>query len=198
MSVEIRDERRSVTKPDTAAATAEPSGPLSHSGARLRPVTLLGDVRLLLIAVWLGAAVFFFAVAQSAFAVLPTRELAGAMVGRTLAILNVGGFVISLVLLASVWVARNRSVRGALLLRAETASLLAMALATGVGHWFITARLAALRAAAGRPLDELARNDPLRVAFGSLHFYSVIVLCVAVTAAAVCLFSIARRARHHS
>ena len=39
----------------------------------------VSDVRLLLLGVWLGAAVFFIAVAQSAFAVLPQRELAGAV-----------------------------------------------------------------------------------------------------------------------
>ena len=39
----------------------------------------LSDVRLLLLGLWLGAAVYFIAVAQSAFAVLPSRELAGAL-----------------------------------------------------------------------------------------------------------------------
>ena len=44
------------------------------------------DIRLLFLAIWLGAAVFFIGVAQSSFAVLPTRELAGSVVNRTLAI----------------------------------------------------------------------------------------------------------------
>ena len=52
------------------------------------------DLRLLLLSVWLGAAVFFIAVAQSAFAVLPQREMAGAVVGRTLIVLNFGGLAI--------------------------------------------------------------------------------------------------------
>ena len=48
----------------------------------------LVNVRLLLVALWLGAAVFFIAVAQSSFAVLPSRELAGSVVSRTLMVLN--------------------------------------------------------------------------------------------------------------
>ena len=57
------------------------------------------DLRLLLLCLWLGAAVFFIAVAESAFAVLPQHELAGAVVNRTLAILNYSGLIISVVLL---------------------------------------------------------------------------------------------------
>jgi hypothetical protein len=69
---------------------------------RDNPVTVMkfvSDVRLLLLSVWLGAAVFFIAVAQSAFAVLPQRELAGAVVNRTLSVLNFGGMAIALVLI---------------------------------------------------------------------------------------------------
>ena len=53
--------------------------------------------RLLLLGLWLGAAVFFIGVAQSAFAVLPTREVAGILVSRTLAILNYAGIGIAIV-----------------------------------------------------------------------------------------------------
>ncbi len=61
----------------------------------------ISDTRLLLVGLWLGAAVFFIAVAQSAFAVLPSRELAGSVVSRTLLIINVGGLIIGLILLAT-------------------------------------------------------------------------------------------------
>ena len=43
--------------------------------------TIVCDARLLLIGLWLGASVFFsFILAPSVFAVLPTRDLAGAVV----------------------------------------------------------------------------------------------------------------------
>ena len=57
------------------------------------------NLRALLIALWLGAALFFIGVAQSSFAVLPTRELAGLMVNRTLMIVNISGLVIAGILL---------------------------------------------------------------------------------------------------
>ena len=57
------------------------------------------NLRALLIALWLGAALFFIGVAQSSFAVLPTRELAGLMVNRTLMIVNISGLVIGGILL---------------------------------------------------------------------------------------------------
>jgi hypothetical protein len=48
-------------------------------------MNLLSDIRILLLGLWLGAACFFsFAVAPSAFGVLPSRELAGLVVNRTL------------------------------------------------------------------------------------------------------------------
>jgi hypothetical protein len=46
----------------------------------------------------------------------------------------------------------------------------------------------------GRPIDEVAANDPLRLGFNSLHGYSVMALGVAIIAAAVALLLIARRA----
>ena len=69
------------------------------------------DLRLLLLGIWLGSAVFFIGVAQSAFAVLPQRELAGAVVNRTLAILNYGGLAIALVLILTSFVAAKNTNR---------------------------------------------------------------------------------------
>lgn len=152
------------------------------------------DARLLLIAIWLGAAIFFsFAVAPSAFAVLPARELAGRLVTRTLAIVNVGGFIISTLLIMTAFLFRRFASRRAFY--AELASLALVAITTGVGHWIINARLLALRVAMVRPIDEIAPDDPLRVAFNSLHGYSVVLLSVGMLSAAVALLLIARRAR---
>jgi hypothetical protein len=55
--------------------------------------------------------------------------------------------------------------------------------------------MAALRAQMGRPIEEVAADDPLRVAFGVLHGNSVTALSVAMLAAAVALFLIARRTK---
>jgi hypothetical protein len=156
------------------------------------PVKIVRDVRLLLIAVWLGAAVFFsFAVAPSVFSVLPARELAGAVVSRTLSIVNTGGFILSLLLLLSAPLFKNKLSRRAFY--AELLSLGLIALTTFAGQWIIAARLQALRLAMGRPIDEIAANDPLRIAFNSLHGYSVTALSLGMIAAVITLLLIARR-----
>lgn len=182
MSVEVRDARGG-----SLSASGESAGARAGVG-----FTVLQDVRLLLAAVWLGAALFFsFAVAPSAFAVLPARELAGNLVTRTLGVVNVAGFVVSLLLLASAFAGRRAARRRAWLV--EMVALAVVALTTFVGHWVINARLLALRRAMGRPIDEVAASDPLRVAFNSLHGYSVAVLTVGMLAGALALLMIARR-----
>ena len=159
-------------------------------------MALIADLRTFLIALWLGAAVFFTAaVAQSAFAVLPSRELAGAMVNRTLAILNYGGIVVGLILLASSIVKTEKVNR--LKLWIEQGLLLFLTAACAFGQFVIGARLHDLRRQIGRPIDEIAADDPLRIAFGALHGYSVLILAFAMLAALVVYFLIARRSRQY-
>ena len=187
MSARIQ-EPASTAGPDQRRDALSP-GP-SQSNLLIKGVR---DVRLLLIAIWLGASIFFsFAVAPSVFAVLPTRELAGVVVSRTLGILNTAGFVISLVLLASAFLFKHIvSVRAFCL---EVISLIVIAMSTFIGEWIIAARMQALRAAMGRPMDEVLQFDPSRIAFNSLHGYSVAFLSAAMFAAIVSLMLIARRA----
>jgi hypothetical protein len=193
MSLEIEARR--------AASLEDEQEPHERSVARGQSAlasVLLRDVRLMLIALWLGAAVFFSAaVAPSAFAVLRAchvlnaSEMAGTIVTRTLAILNTSGFFISLLLLASAFLFRAR-VR-ARAFYAEVLALALVALMTGAGQWIINARLLALRLAMGRPIDEVDQTNPLRVAFNNLHGFSVIALAVGILAAALALLLIARR-----
>lgn len=158
---------------------------------------LVADLRTLLIALWLGAALFFsFAVAQSAFAVLPSRELAGNVVSRTLAVVNYSGFIIGLVLLITSFISRQAVSRAKLLI--EQILLLLITIACGVGQFVIGARLHGLRRQIGRPIDEIAVDNPLRADFNNLHVYSVIILMTAMIAAAIAFFLIARRAGNSS
>ena len=183
-----------------SGARAGGESPAQAAGAKGGGGGALGDARLLLLGIWLGAAVFFsFAVAPSAFAVLPARELAGAIVTRTIGIVNVGGFILALLLLLTTAFARRSGEKNTTTKRAwivEITALVALALATGIGHWFIGARMAALRVAFGRPVDEVAANDPLRIAFNSLHGYSVAAMTTAMLAAVVAFILIARRNRN--
>ena len=110
------------------------------------------DIRLLLTAIWLGAAVFFIFVAQSAFAVLPERELAGAMVNRTLAIVNYSGLVIALILLATSLVGQASVNR--FWLWTERIVLLVLAVATAIGQFVIGWWLMLLRNEMGKPIEQ--------------------------------------------
>ena len=181
--------------PDSGAGPPAERDAQARLGDGARPalwLRLLHGLRLLAVAVWLGSAVFFSAaVAPSAFAVLPSREMAGALVSRTLTILNVGGFVAGLLLVAGALAGRRLARWYAWI--AEVAALAVVTAATFVGQFVIAARMSALRAQMGRPIEEVAADDPLRVAFNAMHANSVTALSVAMLAATVALFLIARR-----
>ncbi len=149
------------------------------------------DIRLLILAIWLGAAVFLIGVAQSAFAVLPQRELAGAVVNRNLAILNFGGLAISVFLILTSLVATSRISK--LWLWVERFLLLVIAAACAVGEFVIGLWLASVRTQIGKPIDEVAVDDPLRIQFNMLHEYSVWVLFAGMIAALIAFFIIANR-----
>ncbi|MEO7659256.1 MAG: DUF4149 domain-containing protein [Pyrinomonadaceae bacterium] len=149
------------------------------------------DIRLLLLALWLGAAVFFIGVAQTAFAVLPDRELAGAVVNRNLSILNYGGIVIAAVLILTSLVATSNVSR--LWLWVERVLLILVAAACAIGQFVIGLWLASVRAQMGRPIEEVAADDPLRIQFNMLHEYSVWVLFAAMVAAMIAFFIISNR-----
>jgi hypothetical protein len=162
-----------------------------YHGKRL--MKFIADIRLLLLGIWFGAAVFFVAVAQAAFAVLPQqRELAGAVVGRTLTILNFGGMTIALLLLALSLIAAKNSNR--FLLWIDRLLLVVIAAACAVGQFVIGFMLSSVRAQmGGKPIDEIAADDPLRIQFHNLHEYSVWVLMAAMAAALIAFFVMANR-----
>lgn len=149
---------------------------------------------------WFGAALFFsVVVAPAAFGVLRSyglanaSEIAGAIVTRSLSVVNVAGFVIALLLLATLLVRRGSVGRKSFI--AESISLAVIALATGLGHWLIAARMRALRTAMVLPIDQIAADDSRRIAFNSLHAYSVNALGLAMIAALIALVLMARSVR---
>ena len=159
-------------------------------------------LRLLLLGLWLGAAIFFgAAVAPALFGVLRganlanANELAGTIVTRLLSIINRGGFEISLFLIVTAYfMTRNES---RLRRFAEMISLAIMAIMTGVGHWVIAARMTALRATMQGQIDQIALNDPRRIAFDTLHGYSVAAIGVAILAALFAFFLMSIQPRRH-
>ena len=161
---------------------------------------LLNSLKLFLLAAWLGAALFFSAVvAPAAFSTLRAfrlpnaSEIAGTLVTRTLAIVNISGFVVGLLLLAMILILRRDSVRRAFL--PALISAIVLTIATSVGEWVIAARMRALRVAMVLPIDQVPLDDPRRMAFNALHGYSVSALGIAMIAALVAFVSIAYSAQ---
>lgn len=161
----------------------------------------MNSTRPILLACWFGAALFFGAVvAPAAFGVvrsfgLPNAsEIAGSIVTRSLSVVNLAGFVIALLLLVTLFLRRNTSGRVSFIV--ECICLAVIALATGVGHWVIAARMRALRAAMVLPIDQIAADDSRRVAFNSLHGYSVNALGLAMIAALIVMFLMVRSLRN--
>jgi len=159
---------------------------------------MLTKIRLLLLALWLGAAIFFSAtVAPAAFSVLRgyqlvnAGELAGSIVTRALSAVNTAGFVIAVLLLITALLFNRPATKIAFYV--EAVLLVLIAAATGVSQWVISPKMIVLRRSLFVPIDEVARDHPGRVAFDTLHGYSVTLLLVAMLASLITFFLIARR-----
>ena len=155
------------------------------------------NIRLLLLGLWLGAAIFFSAaVAPAAFGVLRNyhianaSEIAGALVTRTLAVVNTAGFVIAIFLLITAFLLRNASKKT---FYAEMVLLALTAGCCAIGQWIISPKMVALRTSLPAPIDQVARDHPTRIAFDNLHQYSVALLTIAMLASLITFFLIARR-----
>ncbi len=135
---------------------------------------LAGGIAVL--AAWVGAAVLMAAsVAPAAFASLPSRALAGTVVGKVLPVIFVSGLAVGL--LAAWLVGAGPGGR----LRAGLALLVTGA--CGVAQFVIGPRLGRLRDQMGGHIEALPLDDVQRVAFGRLHGFSVLWMGVAVLAA---------------
>ena len=133
-----------------------------------------------MLSLWLGAAIVVAAVvAPAAFAVLPTRTLAGALVGRVLPWLFWSGAVVGFV---AALLTRTQSQSTARLV-----SLLALALSCLAAQLGVAPRIERVRVAAGGPIDALPRDDVRRATFGRLHAVSVALLGAASLAGAAAL-----------
>jgi hypothetical protein len=158
----------------------------------------LNSIRLVLLSMWFGIALFFGAVvAPAAFSVLRSfslpnaSEIAGSIVNRSLGVVNVAGVVVALLLLITLFIRSGPQGRIAFVL--EAVSLIIVIVTTAVGHWVIAARMRALRVAMAIPIDQVSSVDPRRVEFNSLHGYSVKALGLAMIATLIAMVLISRK-----
>lgn len=148
----------------------------------------VSTIQLVILALWLGAAAFFSAaVAPALFSVLPTRTLAGAVVGRMLPVVFYAGMVAGALVLGLQVMARGRWTFGA----REIAGVVIIG-ACAVAQFIVSPRIERLRTEIGGPLESLAVDDARRAAFGRLHGISVGWLGLAMIAAAIAAIVAAR------
>ena len=134
-------------------------------------MTLLRFLMMLSLGIWLGGIVLFAVLAPTAFSVLPTRHLAGSIVGPMLSRLHWIGLISGLLFLASS-VAYSRLSTGDLrVLTARNLLVCAMLALTLISQFGVTSRMAALRSSMGE-IDTVPPTDPARMEFNALHAWS--------------------------
>jgi hypothetical protein len=147
-----------------------------------------------ILAAWLGAAIFLAAaVAPAGFAVLPSRTLAGALVGRVLPPLFYAGMLAAIVSGAIEAIAPSSFAHGARLFMAGV-----MLLSCAVGQFIVAPRIDSIRSAIPGTVESLATDDPRRVLFGRLHAFSVGWLGLAMLAALASIVLAARASSTNS
>lgn len=156
--------------------------------------TTLRFLAILALATWLGGSFFLmFLVAPDTFRLLPTPDLAGAVVGLALARLHILAMVAAFVfLVCHTWLLRNKQA----LIRPAALLVFAMVICTAGSQYGITPRMADLRnemIAAHGSIAATPRMSPDRVAFGQLHGASVALDLVTFVMGLVVLFITVRR-----
>jgi len=127
---------------------------------------------LLSLIVWLGGLIFFaFVVAPAAFAVLPTRHLAGNMVGRTLGILHWMGIFSGVTFFAISLMYAHLSKGTPQIFAARNLLIVLMLVLTLISQFGIIPRMDTLRASMGE-IDSVPPDNPARVQFDALHVWS--------------------------
>jgi len=148
---------------------------MSGEQGRTAVVNVLGGA-------WLGASLITAAVvAPAAFEQLPSRTLAGNLVGAVLPTVFVSGIIIAGVVLL-LGLAGKKPNGGH---RWRSVAAFAWAAACIIAQFVVNARVARIRASLPGPIETLSPTDPLRLEFGRMHGLSVGLLGVAMLAAVV-------------
>jgi len=137
-------------------------------------MSFLRFLMLLALVVWLGGLIFLaFVVAPTAFApgLLPTRHMAGSIVGRSLDVLHWVGMIAGVVFLITSMIYSRMTVGSPRPLAARHVLIALMLLLTVISQFAISPKMHALRAQVG-VIDNVPSDNPLRVEFNRLHVWS--------------------------
>lgn len=128
---------------------------------------------LLSLIVWMGGLIFLsFVLAPTAFAVIPTRHMAGTVVGRSLTTLHWMGIISGVIFLIASLIYSRLTTGTPHPFAARNVLIVLMLILTLISQFGITPRMVALRNSMVL-IDSVPLNDPARVAFDALHVWSV-------------------------
>jgi hypothetical protein len=127
---------------------------------------------LLSLIVWIGGLIFFPAVAQTAFSVLPTRQLAGMVVGRSLVILHWMGIISGVVFVISSLLYNRFRTSTAHVFATSHILIVLMLMLTLISQFGIIPRMDIVRASIHGEIDSVAVDNPARARFDALHVWS--------------------------
>jgi len=134
-------------------------------------MSFLRYLMLLSLVVWIGGIVFLSIMAPAAFHILPTRLMAGTLVGNVLGKLHWIGIVSGIVFLISSLTYSRLTDGTAHVLAARHVLICLMIVLTLVSQFWITPRMITLRAQVGN-FDATTLDNPARVQFDALHVWS--------------------------
>ncbi|HEY6182055.1 MAG TPA: DUF4149 domain-containing protein [Terriglobales bacterium] len=134
-------------------------------------MTLLRFLMWLSLIVWLGGIIFFAVLAPNVFAVLPTRQLAGNVVGRMLPILHWMGIASGLLFLTCSLIYSRIATGDSHPFALRHLLLYFMLLLTSISQFGVTRKMDALRKDMVN-IDSVSINDPRRIQFNGLHAWS--------------------------
>jgi Domain of unknown function (DUF4149) len=127
---------------------------------------------LLALITWIGGIIFFsFVLAPTVFTVLPTVELAGNVVSRSLTALHWMGLVSGVIFLLASLTYNLRVHAQAKPFAITHILVLAMLVLTAISQFAITPRMRVLRHEMGA-IENISRSDERRVEFDRLHAWS--------------------------
>jgi len=129
---------------------------------------------LLALVLWLGGLMFFaFVVAPTVFhpGILPTRDLAGNVVNRSLGILNIMGLVCGVVFVIASMIYSKLTAGSAQAFAPSHVLVYLMLILTLIAQFGVAPRMAALRTNMG-VIDNLPETDARRIEFNNLHHWS--------------------------
>jgi hypothetical protein len=137
-------------------------------------MSFLRFLMLLSLVIWIGGLIFLaFVEAPTVFSpgLLPTRHMAGSIVGRSLDVLHYMAMVSGIVFLISSMIYNRLTVGNARPLAARHVLVALMLVLTVISQFAISPKMRAIRAEVG-VIDTAPLDSPLRVEFNRLHVWS--------------------------